>query len=440
MSRKNLIILLAAAFVISAFGSAFALPSYVTQFSGQYPTAGAIANCGLCHIDPAGGGPRNPFGNDFATNGHSFTAIQNLDSDGDGFTNLAEITATPPTYPGDPASKPAPATPPPPATCTSFTYSAWGACQADSTQSRTVTSSLPSGCTGGSPLLTQSCTYVPPVNACTSFTYSAWGTCQSNNTQTRTVTSSLPSGCTGGSPLLTQICNYVPPVNACTSFTYSAWGACQSSNTQTRTVTSSLPSGCTGGSPVLSQACTSVPPVTPPPSGAMGLPTSEQTFLYNAVADPVVSADPAQAKPIGVGPLATGGNTIDLKVNIGPFEAPVDISFFIYAPAVDPEELYFMAPNYDMKRLSDTVGDMERSSYSSAVMGKREGNTPSSVKFKRIAFWKTDVTSVNEEIYKGSLAPGYYNLVLVVKTPGNDNNYYSWSTQVVVPGKSGSND
>ena len=391
MSRKNLIILLAAVFVISAFGSASALPSYVTQFSGQYPTAGAIANCVLCHIDPAGGGPRNPFGTDFATNGHSFTAIQNLDSDGDGFTNLAEITAIPPTYPGDPASKPAPATPPPPATCTSFTYSAWGACQ-------------------------------------------------SNNTQTRTVTSSLPSGCTGGSPLLTQTCTYVPPVTSCTSFTYSAWGACQSNNTQTRTVTSSLPSGCTGGSPVLSQACTSVPPVTPPPSGTMGLPTSEQTFLYNAVADPVVSADPAQAKPIGVGPLATGGNTIDLKVNIGPFEAPVDISFFIYAPAVDPEDLYFMAPNHDMKRLSDTVGAMERSSSASAVMGKREDNTPSSVKFKRIAFWKTDVTSVNEEIYKGSLAPGYYNLVLVVKTPGNDNNYYSWSTQVVVPGKSGSND
>ncbi|MGC1455581.1 MAG: hypothetical protein WA946_10390, partial [Nitrospirota bacterium] len=40
--------------------------------------------------------------------------------------------------------------------CTSFTYSAWGACQSDSTQTRTVATSSPSGCTGGSPVLSQS--------------------------------------------------------------------------------------------------------------------------------------------------------------------------------------------------------------------------------------------------------------------------------------------
>ncbi|MHB8648104.1 MAG: LamG-like jellyroll fold domain-containing protein, partial [Thermomicrobiales bacterium] len=52
------------------------------------------------------------------------------------------------------------ATPPP--TCTSFTYSAWNACQVNGTQTRTVTSSSPAGCTGGTPVLTQSCTYTAP--------------------------------------------------------------------------------------------------------------------------------------------------------------------------------------------------------------------------------------------------------------------------------------
>ena len=42
------------------------------------------------------------------------------------------------------------------ATCTSFTYSDWSTC-ANGTQSRTVASSTPSGCTGGSPVLSQSC-------------------------------------------------------------------------------------------------------------------------------------------------------------------------------------------------------------------------------------------------------------------------------------------
>ena len=50
--------------------------------------------------------------------------------------------------------------PPPPPTCTSFTYSAWSACMSNNTQTRTVISSSPSGCTGGTPVLTQSCTYI----------------------------------------------------------------------------------------------------------------------------------------------------------------------------------------------------------------------------------------------------------------------------------------
>ncbi len=151
-------------------------------------------------------------------------------------------------------------TTPPPATCTSFTYSAWGACQPSSTQTRTVLTSSPAGCTGGSPVTTQACTYVPPVTTCTSFTYSTWGACQPDNTQTRTVLTSSPAGCTGGSPVTTQACTYVPPVTTCTSFTYSTWGACQPDNTQTRTVLTSSPASCTGGSPATTQACTYVPP------------------------------------------------------------------------------------------------------------------------------------------------------------------------------------
>lgn len=44
---------------------------------------------------------------------------------------------------------------------------------------------------------------------CTSWTYSEWGTCSAGQ-QTRTVTSSSPSGCSGGSPVLTQTCTVTP--------------------------------------------------------------------------------------------------------------------------------------------------------------------------------------------------------------------------------------
>jgi hypothetical protein len=176
-------------------------------------------------------------------------------------------------------------------TCASFTYSAFGACQSNNTQTRTVLTSSPTGCTGGAPVLTQACTYVPPTNTCTSFTYTAFGACQSNNTQTRTVLIASPTGCTGGSPVLTQACTYVPPPVTCTSFTYSAFGACQSNNTQTRTVLTSSPTGCTGGSPVLTQACIYVPPVTctlatavPSCSACHGLPPASHTGRPNTCA------------------------------------------------------------------------------------------------------------------------------------------------------------
>jgi cysteine-rich repeat protein len=47
------------------------------------------------------------------------------------------------------------------------------------------------------------------LDNCTSFTYSNWSSCSSSGTQTRTVLSSSPSGCTGGNPILTQNCSYV---------------------------------------------------------------------------------------------------------------------------------------------------------------------------------------------------------------------------------------
>jgi hypothetical protein len=102
----------------------------------------------------------------------------------------------------------------------------------------------------------------PGASSCTAFTYSAFGDCQPGNSQTRTVLTSSPAGCTGGSPLLSQACTYVPPVTTCTAFTYSAFAACQPDNTQTRTVLTSSPAGCTGGAPVLSQACVFVPACT----------------------------------------------------------------------------------------------------------------------------------------------------------------------------------
>ncbi len=106
--------------VLAMFGGqAHAVSSYLTSFNSQYGTSGtALDTCNVCHTSPPS---RNSYGAAFASNGHSFTAIANLDSDGDGFTNIAEITAR--TFPGDANSKPAVTPPPPPTDTTTPTVS-----------------------------------------------------------------------------------------------------------------------------------------------------------------------------------------------------------------------------------------------------------------------------------------------------------------------------
>jgi hypothetical protein len=108
----------------------YAYSSYLTQFNTTYGTAGtALASCGVCHIATGGGGPLTGYGTDFLNNGTNFAAIESLDSDKDGFSNIAEITAR--TNPGDSGSHPAAAdtTPPSvnaftvPATSSSLTVS-----------------------------------------------------------------------------------------------------------------------------------------------------------------------------------------------------------------------------------------------------------------------------------------------------------------------------
>ena len=99
-------------FLVASVGQVHAKPSYLTSFNSTYGTSGTnLDTCNLCH--PGGNtGQFTSYGNAYKNNNHSFPAIESLDSDGDGFTNIVEITAR--TFPGDPGSAPAPTDTTPP--------------------------------------------------------------------------------------------------------------------------------------------------------------------------------------------------------------------------------------------------------------------------------------------------------------------------------------
>ena len=98
---------LCAVLVVVALGMGFsdithAKDTYQPLFNTKYGTAGSVLNtCTVCHTAVP---TRNAYGTAYGNNAHDFTAIEPLDSDGDGFTNLAEITAR--TFPGNATSKP----------------------------------------------------------------------------------------------------------------------------------------------------------------------------------------------------------------------------------------------------------------------------------------------------------------------------------------------
>ena len=113
MKKQFCITILFAAFVAVLPLPAMAKGSYLSTFTTRYPnsTLDTSQNCAICHLDgDTESGLFTSFGGDFesasGTVPQRFAAIEGSDSDGDGATNLAELTAN--TDPNDPASKPAP--------------------------------------------------------------------------------------------------------------------------------------------------------------------------------------------------------------------------------------------------------------------------------------------------------------------------------------------
>ncbi len=116
MSRGNRFLLVPAVLAVALFASqdAYAWPSCTDVFAATYPNSTTENNggCQTCHQSSGGGGNFNVYGSDMLSNGGSgagpactgvnfaavLAAIENLDSDGEGNSNIVEINAN--TQPG----------------------------------------------------------------------------------------------------------------------------------------------------------------------------------------------------------------------------------------------------------------------------------------------------------------------------------------------------
>ena len=143
---------------------------------------------------------------------------------------------------------------------------------------------------------------------------------------------------------------------------------------------------------------------------AMSPPAGSQYWEYPAVVSPVRNADPSSAKPVGVGDVATGGNTIALNISLPLFSQAADVYFGIYSAALHPTDLFLLK--------SDNT-------FQSSSTG--------------IVPWKSNTMgNITEalfgEIPISALPTGTYDFFFAVTPAGSGNwsNYYLWKTSVSI--------
>ncbi len=136
------------------------------------------------------------------------------------------------------------------------------------------------------------------------------------------------------------------------------------------------------------------------------LPSSAHVFNYAPVVSPEYDPDPSVCKPFAAGNVAQG--TMDLQIGLPPFAGPVDVYLALYAPAINPGEIYLIVPQAP-------------SGYTVAPLSS--GLVP----------WETAVTDPEFQSFFGSVSLAgwplgpYYLMTLVTPVgAGNLTNYYFW--------------
>jgi hypothetical protein len=133
---------------------------------------------------------------------------------------------------------------------------------------------------------------------------------------------------------------------------------------------------------------------------------------YGPIVSPVLNIDPAQAMPIAVGSVATGGNSVTVQLQTYPYEGAVDVYFAFSAPAIDPVHIYMVTPG---------------------------GAQP--IESAVLIPYRTAVSSLAAvpfgDIPVSSLPPGTYSLLLAIMPTGRLTAFDFWTTEFVVGGSAG---
>jgi hypothetical protein len=142
----------------------------------------------------------------------------------------------------------------------------------------------------------------------------------------------------------------------------------------------------------------------------LSIPTAQKIYIYPAAPGPTSSSEAAQAKPIGMGDIATGGPTLQLAVSLDRFSAPVDLYLGVQLTTLVPGEIF----------LFDSANSLAPLSSGGLVK------------------WKTSLaTNLNVSplppIPVSALPGDTYNFYLLAAPSGSVSTFYLWVTSVSIP-------
>jgi hypothetical protein len=364
--KRLLSILSVPTLLLAGYAVAYATNGYMTSFNSRYGTAGtAIGVCKVCHTTTPS---LNSYGNAFKNNAHNYVTIEPLDSDGDSFANIVEIDAR--TFPGNASSKPS---------------------VSDTTVPQITAFNMPATSTS----------LTVPINKFTA-------TDNVKVTGYLVKTSSAKPLATATKWRATKPTSF-KFAKAGTKTLY-AWVKDAAGNISARrkdTVTITLP--LTAASQ--STTATVTTKMQSMASNLIPAPSGQQIFTYEPADVSIASLDPASAKPVSLGLIAVGGDTLSIQVSIGQFANPVNVYLTAYEPSDisggQPLNVFNLSPDNSFQPLSD-----------------------------QLVPWRTGVTDVDETIISdipiSDLPKGTHMLVLTVMSPDDRNSYYQWITYFTV--------
>ena len=137
---------------------------------------------------------------------------------------------------------------------------------------------------------------------------------------------------------------------------------------------------------------------------------------YPPLATPVPSETLSHSFPIGIGPLASGGETLDFSVETGLFSSPVDIYMVLWA-SMCPDYLWFL--NAD--------GSVNAIDFEEAVQAFESQSLKPMIPNTLLA-----KTAPLTGILVRELPPGIYSVFLLATPPGSMGAFYLWQTDFAV--------